>query len=93
MFNTTFTNADITKHDWAPSDRAALLRSLHARPAPRAATATGGWAMDITGNDPRLVRAYLKGKGDLRAIWWSLPAESFLENAVLLMIGTSPPHA
>jgi len=35
MFNTTFTNADITKHDWAPSYRAALLHSLHARLAPR----------------------------------------------------------
>jgi len=72
MFNRTSTNADITKHDWARRDRAALLRSLHAKPAPRAATATSGWGTDVAGKDPRSVHAYLNGKGDLRATWWNL---------------------
>ena len=72
MFNETSTNAEIAKHDWAWGDRTALLRLLHARPAPRAVTATSGWGTDVTGNDPRSVHAYLKGKGDLRGTWWNL---------------------
>ena len=68
-----FTNADISCFDWAQHDRATLLRSLHAGPAPRApAAASSGWATDVTGNDPRSVRAYLAGKGDLRTTWWNL---------------------
>lgn len=72
MFNRTFTNTDITKHDWAHRDRAALLRSLHATPAPRAATETSGWGTDVVRDDRRSIRAYLRGKGDLRATWWNL---------------------
>ena len=72
MFNSTSTNTDIITHDWAQHDRVALLRSLHATPAPRAATATSGWGTDAAGDDRRSVRAYLRGKGDLRAIWWNL---------------------
>lgn len=73
MFNRKSTNADITQHDWAQRDRATLLRSLHAGREPRVpAAASSGWGTDVTGNDPRSVRAYLAGKGDLRTTWWNL---------------------
>ncbi|MFC5550197.1 hypothetical protein [Massilia aerilata] len=73
MLNRKFTNADINQLDWARRDRATMLRSLHAASAPRAPRqASSGWATDVTGNDPRSVRAYLAGKGDLRATWWNL---------------------
>jgi hypothetical protein len=67
MSTSDFTNADINQHDWAQLDRAVLLRSLHASPEPLAqSTASSGWDADVTGHDPRSVRAYLAGKGDLR---------------------------
>lgn len=47
MFKRSSTNADITKHDCARRDRAALLRSQRATPAPHAATATRGWGTDV----------------------------------------------
>lgn len=73
MFNKKSTNADITKHDWAQRDRAVMLRSLHAGRAPSAPkVSSSGWGADVTGNDPRSVRAYLAGKGDLRSAWWNL---------------------
>jgi hypothetical protein len=67
------TNEDLSQLDWAQGNRAALLRALHAGSSPRAPTAApSGWGTDVTGNDPRSVRAYLAGKGDLRSIWWNL---------------------
>jgi hypothetical protein len=73
MFDRKSSNADITQHDWAKGDRAALLRSLHAGRAPRMPAAVcSGWGTDVTGNDPRSVRAYLAGKGDARTTWWNL---------------------
>lgn len=73
MFNKKSTNADIAQFDWAQRDRASLLRSLHAGRAPQApAAVSSGWGTDVSGNDPRSVRAYLNGKGDLRATWWNL---------------------
>jgi hypothetical protein len=74
MFNRKSSNADIIQHDWdwAQRDRAALLRSLHAGPAPRVpAAASSGWGTDVAGSDPRSVHAYLAGKGDLRTTWWN----------------------
>lgn len=73
MLNRKSTNADITKHDWAQRDRATLLRSLHAgRTSRKPAAASSGLGNDVTGNDPRSVRAYLAGKGDMRTGWWNL---------------------
>lgn len=87
MFNRKSSNADITQHDWAKGDRAALLRSLHAGRAPRTPVATSsGCGTDVTGNDPRSVRAYLAGKGDLRTAWWSLFSKvyvAFIRGATL----------
>lgn len=68
-----FTNADLPHLDWAQGDRATLLRSLHAGSAPRVPVpASSGWGTDVTGNDPRSVRAFLAGNGDLRTAWWGL---------------------
>lgn len=73
MFNRKSTNADITKHDWAQRDRAALLRSLHAGRAPLTpAAASSGCGTNVAHSDPRSVHAYLAGKGDLRTTWWNL---------------------
>lgn len=73
MFNRNSTNADINLHDWAQRDRATLLQSLHTGRAPsQPVAASSGWGTDVTGNDARSVRAYLSGKGDLRATWWNL---------------------
>jgi hypothetical protein len=73
MFNRKFTNVDITKYDSVQRNRAAMLRSLHAGRAPRTPkVASSGWGTDVTGNDPRSVRTYLAGKGDLRVTWWNL---------------------
>lgn len=70
MFNSNSDNADINQHDWARRNRATLLRSLHAGRAPRGpAAASSGWGTDVTGNDPRSVRAYLAGKGDRCTTW------------------------
>jgi len=78
MFNRNSTNADIRKHDWAQRDRATLLHSIHAGASPRApAVASSGWGADVTGDDPRSVRAYLAGKGDLRAAWWNFYQASY----------------
>jgi len=90
MSNRKFINADITKHDWAQRDRAAMLRSLHAGRAPRTPKiASCGWGTDVTGNDPRSVRAYLAGKGDLRATWWNL----FRMVYMVIVPGTTLTHA
>ena len=71
MFNSKSTNAHITQHDWAQVNRAALLRSLHAGREPQVpVAASSGWGSNVSGNDPRSVRAYLTGKVDLRANWW-----------------------
>jgi hypothetical protein len=76
----TFTNADIAKIDWAKQDRSALLRSLHSGRAPRApAVTSSGWGTDVTGNDPRSVRAFLAGKDDLRTTWWNLFSAVYLK--------------
>lgn len=73
MFNKKSTNADIAQFDWAQRDRATLLRSLHFGLAPQApATASSGWGTDVSGKDPRSVRAFLNGQGDLRVTWWNL---------------------
>ena len=78
MFNRNSTNPDIRKHDWAQRDRATLLRSLHAGASPHApAVASSGRGCDVTGDDPRSVRAYLAGKGDLRAAWWNFYQASY----------------
>lgn len=72
MFNRTSTNADIANHDWAQGDRASLLRSLHASPAPPTpAATTSGFGTNVACSDPRSVRAYLVGGGDLRTTWWN----------------------
>lgn len=79
MFNRKFTNADITQLDWARRDRAIMLRSLHTGRRPCAPKrASSGWGTDVTGNDPRSVRAYLAGKGDLRTAWWNLFSAVYL---------------
>jgi len=78
MFNRKSTNANITQHDWAQRDRAIFLRSLHAGPAPRVPAASSGWGTDVTGNDPRSVRAYLAGKGDARTAWWNLFSKVYM---------------
>jgi hypothetical protein len=79
MFNSKSTNADIVRNDWAQSDRATLLRSLHAGGKPKApAAASSGWGTDVTGDDPRSVRAYLTGKGDLRTSWWNLYSAAYM---------------
>jgi hypothetical protein len=73
MFHQKSNNADINQYDWAQSDRATLLRSLHAGRALQAPlTASSGWGADAAMKDPRSVHAYLAGKGDLRATWWNL---------------------
>lgn len=70
MFNRKSTNADITKHDWAQRDRAALLRSLHAGCAPfTPAEGSSRFGTNVVHNDPCSV---LSGKGDLRTTWWNL---------------------
>ena len=72
MFKRKSINADIAQHDWAKRDRGTMLRSLHSGRQPRAPkAASSGWGTDVTGNDPRSVRAYLAGKGDLRTTWWN----------------------
>lgn len=79
MFKNNFTNADIAHLDWSQSDRAALLRSLHSRKLPRTpSAASSGWNTDVSASDPRSVRAFLSGKGDLRACWWSLFSAVYL---------------
>jgi len=71
MFNSKSINAHITQHDWAQVNRAALLRSLHAGREPQVpVAASSGWGSNVSGNDPRSVRACLASKGDLRAKWW-----------------------
>lgn len=73
MFSKNSTNADITEHDWARRDRAALLRALHAGRAPlMPAAASSGFGTNVAHSDPRSVHAYLAGKGDLRTTWWNL---------------------
>jgi hypothetical protein len=73
MFNRKSTNVDITKHDWAQRDRAALLRSLHAGRVPlTSVAASSGCGTNVACSDPRSVHAYLAGKGDLRTTWWNL---------------------
>ncbi len=72
MSNRKFTNGDVMRHDWAQCHRASLLRTLHAGYMPRIPAVSSGWGTDVTGNDPRSVRAYLAGKGDLRTTWWTL---------------------
>lgn len=90
MFNRKSTNADITQHDWAQRDRATLLRSLHVGRAPRMPViAASGVGTDVTGNDPRSVRAYLAGKGDARTAWWNL----FSKVYVALVRGATLEHA
>jgi hypothetical protein len=70
MFNSKSTNAHITQHDWAQVNRATLLRSLQAGCEPQVpVAASSGWGLNVSGNDPRSVRAYLAGKGDLHANW------------------------
>ena len=79
MFKKNFTNADIANFDWAQRDRATLLRSLHSRKLPRTPTAaSSGWNTDVAGSDPRSVRAYLSGRGDLRTTWWYLFSTIYL---------------
>lgn len=78
MLNKNSTNADIAQFDWARRDRATLLRSLHTRRIPRPATASSGWGSDAAGLDPRSVHAYLRGKGDLRVMWWNVFSTVYL---------------
>lgn len=79
MFKRKFSNADISQIDWARRDRAVMLRSLHTGRRPcTPKRASSGWGTDVTGNDPRSVRAYLAGKGDLRATWWNLFSAVYL---------------
>ena len=90
MFNRKSINADITQHDWAQRDRANFLRTLHAERAPRVpAAASSGWGTDVTGNDPRSVRAYLAGKGDGRTAWWNLFSKLYMT----LVRGSTLEHA
>lgn len=90
MFNRKSSNADITQHDWAKGDRATLLHCLHAGRAPRKpAVASSGWGKDVTGNDPRSVRAYLAGKGDARSAWWNLFSQAY----VVIVRGATLEHA
>ena len=78
MFNKKSSNADISQYDWAKCDRAAMLRLLHAGRALRVpGTGSSGFSTDVTGNDPRSVRAFLAGKGDLRSTWWNLYSEVY----------------
>jgi hypothetical protein len=75
----TFTNADIANIDWAKCDRSTFLRSLHSGRALHApAVRSSGWGTDVTGNDPRSVRAFLAGKDDLRTTWWNLFSAIYL---------------
>lgn len=67
-----FTNADIITTDWAKADRSAILRQLQrGRPRPRPTAACSGWGTDVTGGDPRSVRASVAGAGDFRNAWWN----------------------
>jgi hypothetical protein len=76
----TYTNADIANIDWAKRDRSTFLRSLHSGRALRApAVKSSGWGTDVTGNDPRSVRAFLAGKDDLRTTWWNLFSAIYLK--------------
>lgn len=73
-----FTNDEIYSRDWAASDRQRFLRSCRLR-APRMtraqstdATMSAVCGTDVSGRDPRSVKAYLRGDGDLRAGWWAV---------------------
>lgn len=72
------TNDNLAQVDWARADRIAFLRSVPAMKkrartgvAPGVA-AQGVWMSDVSGSDPRSVKAQLAGRGDLRARWWNV---------------------
>jgi hypothetical protein len=79
-------NTNAVGQDWASSNRLRFLRSVAAGKAPKPAYIAGinaqnVWGADVSGNDPRSVKASLAGRGDLRAFWWSLNQR--LHNAIV----------
>ena len=73
----TVTNENIYQIDWSRNDRQRFLASFQ-KVKQRASRSQKEMAMrnvcgtDVSGNDPRSVKAYLAGRGDHRVFWWKL---------------------
>jgi hypothetical protein len=63
----TFGNTSVAGVDFAASDRQAALRAMRHVKARSAVAVTSEWGTDVAGSNKRSVRAWLNGKGDLRA--------------------------
>lgn len=51
------------------------MHHVKARPA---VAVTSEWGTDVEGSNKRSVRAWLNGKGDLRATWWNLYSRVYM---------------
>jgi hypothetical protein len=67
-----FGNNEIPDIDWAAADRQAALRSMHRVKLRVGSAAYSGWGTDVAGRDKRSVHASLRGKVNMRLLWWKL---------------------
>lgn len=73
------TNENLRTIDWARKDRQLFLSSIP-YPKPQAEdiylaaglSARGVWMTDVSAMDRRSVKAQLAGRGDYRAMWWTM---------------------
>lgn len=78
MKNLNQLQGNLIGQDVSGADRARMLRSI-AKPkklrdgfvAP-GVKASKAWNQDVSGSDPRSVKAQLAGRGDYRPLWWNL---------------------
>lgn len=80
-------DTNLLSQDWAFNDRQRLLRSIGiSKPLKNGdiggVSAREVWMSDVSGDDPRSVKAYLASRGDLRVTWWHFNQQ--LHNAIFL---------
>ena len=77
VHETNLTNQGIYERDWAAADRQAFLRKTPSVARSQRRSVGAGMPLavcgtDVSGGDSRSVKAFLNGRGDLRAAWWML---------------------
>lgn len=75
VHESNLTNRGIYERDWAAVDRQEFLREIRFGDRYQRGSVGAGMPVDlcgtdVSGGDSRSVKAYLNGRGDLRAGWW-----------------------